>query len=73
MKTTNFKLGQLITSNNIVYRCVKSNCLYIYADCDLMEDIYNDIIMNKRSAQSLKIFCDRCTEINKTGICFKRI
>lgn len=66
MKRNDFKPGQLITVNHIVYRCQEANILYPCRNCDISFDHYRFAIT---SEQSRKI-CARCKGFYKT---FERI
>lgn len=66
MKTDEFKFGQLVTINNIVYRCQKIRYWCGCWDCDIDTDCGSGVI----SAKQYRKICARCKEYYKN---FKRV
>lgn len=67
MKTGEFKFGQLITIDNVVYRCSKAEFPHSCEECDIESDA-NHGFLNKEWIR--KRICIRCQYLDKN---FKKI
>lgn len=71
MKHTNFKPGQLVTINQVVYKCTSYPYHAGCSDCDIQNDIDNRAFLNAHHniRDSYYKICNRCAFF----ITFKRL